>query len=45
MGRAVEFMHLAGSDGPPTAIHALSSPAEEEPGIKPEEKIDGTSGK
>ena len=38
-------MHLAGSDGPPTAIHALPSPAEKEPSIKPEEKIGGKSSK
>jgi len=41
----VDAMNLAGSDEPPTAIHALPSPAEEEPGIKPEEKTGGTSGK
>ena len=41
----MNIRHLAGSNGPPTAIYALPSPAEEEPGIKPEEKIGGTSGK
>lgn len=45
MGRVLDIMHLAGSDGPPTAIHALSSPVEKGPSIKPEEKIVGTSSK